>query len=159
MSYATELVKVGRQPVTVVELDLDFCTRTNGVAPCTAAVGITGTQKCFNTRKTCQDPNNYASSAKTYRFSTLPLPLEFQSIPSLRSVSIAPLRLDPGKGLGIRASVTVAITDHPFTDTFGLDKYLSERSYNPFLRGTYWGKLVGFKRRGKNYREGCSQAG
>ncbi len=142
MSYATERERLGRQPVTVVEMDLDFCSHTYGVAPCTASVGVTGTQKCFNTRKTCQDSANYDPVAKTYRFSNLPLPLAQGSIASLVSMSQAPTKIDPGNGLGLRASVTVTFQDHPFSDTFGIDKYLADRSYAPLGQGTYWGKLI-----------------
>ena len=52
----------------VIEIDLDYCDNTYGIAPCTAQVGVTGTQKCFNTAKTCQDRPNYIKSPKTYRF-------------------------------------------------------------------------------------------
>jgi hypothetical protein len=54
MSFDTLRVKVGRRPITIVEVDLDFCQNTYGLAPCTAAIGTTGTVKCFNTFKSCQ---------------------------------------------------------------------------------------------------------
>src|SRR3954465_10733275 len=59
MTYAALKKELGREPVTILEVDLDYCANTYGVAPCTAAVGVTGSAKCFNTRKTCQDANHY----------------------------------------------------------------------------------------------------
>ncbi len=63
MSYTDRIGEMGRKPVYIVEMDLDFCTRTYGVSPCTAAIGVTGTAKCFQTRKTCQDAANYSGGA------------------------------------------------------------------------------------------------
>ena len=48
----TQLV-MGRQPFQYVEIDLDYCANTAGVAPCTALQ--TGDAKCFNTYATCND--------------------------------------------------------------------------------------------------------
>ncbi len=59
MSYDDQKSRVGRQPVQIVELDLDTCVHTYGTAPCTAAIGVTGTDRCYKARKTCQDPTNY----------------------------------------------------------------------------------------------------
>ncbi len=52
----------GREPLQIVELIQPWCGLTYGSAPCTAAVGVTGDRKCFNTRKTCQDRDNYNAS-------------------------------------------------------------------------------------------------
>lgn len=43
-----------REPIQVIQLNQPACSLTHGTAPCTASGG-----KCFNTRKTCQDPENY----------------------------------------------------------------------------------------------------
>ena len=48
----TQLV-MGRQPFQYVEIDLDYCANTAGVAPCAASQ--TGDAKCFNTYATCND--------------------------------------------------------------------------------------------------------
>lgn len=315
MSYATEKARPGREPCTIVELDLDVCARTYGNAPCTAAVGVTGADRCFNTRKTCQVPAAYAASAfnlwnpadkgstvvlsggdltmtagpgtggvraiaskasgkwyfevtattlgagglvigvsratagqgypgqdahgigyystgskvasavttaygaayvngdvisvlydadartiafwrngvaqptiptglvgellpmvgaifgtgvatanfgatsfvytmpagyaswqhgkKTYRFtdSLVHSAVLAPYIPSIQDVDITPARLEPGKGLGLRASVVVTFRDHPSSDR-GDDPYVSQRAYDPAQRGTYWGKLL-----------------
>ena len=61
----TQLV-MGRQPFQYVEIDLDYCANTAGVAPCTASQ--TGDAKCFNTYATCNDTANFNLTTKTYRF-------------------------------------------------------------------------------------------
>lgn len=54
-------VTSGREPFVVVELEQDQCRLIYGQSPCTAALGTTGTRKCYNTRSTCQDRENYDS--------------------------------------------------------------------------------------------------
>lgn len=83
MSYATEKVKVGRDAVVVAVLKVDRCTQSYGVAPCAAAIGVTGTQRCFNTCKTCQDLTHYAPVPKSYAFSNRPI------APRARSIALA----------------------------------------------------------------------
>lgn len=50
-----------REPFVVIELEQDQCRLLYGESPCTAALGTTGTRKCYNTRSTCQDRENYDS--------------------------------------------------------------------------------------------------
>lgn len=139
----------GRQPVTIVEIDQDFCALTYGVSPCTAAVGVTGVQKCFNTIRTCQDRPNFDKSHLTLRFCTpaANIPASWQAIPSVKSVSTAPTRLNIGGAsdatgpLGRRAQVTIKLGDHPYSDA-KTDPYLSDRNYDPLARGTFWTKFL-----------------
>lgn len=143
MTYDTLRVKVGRRPVTVVELDLDFCANTYGVAPCTASVGLTGTQKCFNTFSTCQDTANYAKTTKTYKFTSQSsfLPIGENIYPCITSVDLAPVQIDP-KGFSVSGSVTVELMDFPDHDR-GVDPYTDDRAYDPATQGTFFGKLRG----------------
>lgn len=142
MSFDTLARTAGRQPIVIVEMDLDYCPNTYGVAPCTAVLGVTGVDKCFNTCASCQDPTNYARTpVKTYRFSSQVLPVNAPlSIPTLRTAKVTPARIDPGQGLGVRASAEFSFADHPFSD-LGIDKYARERAYNSATRGTFWGKF------------------
>jgi hypothetical protein len=145
VTYAEEKGRIGKQVCQIVELDLDFCTLTYATAPCEAVLGTTGPDRCFNTRKTCQDAANYDPAAKTYRFCDLMVndPALQPYIPSLLSVSTAPSRIDPSHGVGLRASVSCAFQDHPLSDlTFGADKYARLRSYDSATRGTFWSKLL-----------------
>jgi hypothetical protein len=145
MTYAVKKAELGRRPVWIVEIDLDYCTRTYGVAPCVAAIGVTGPAKCFNTRKTCQDADNYDRGTKTYRFSNVPLPAsedpQFQTIPCLKDVSVLPTRIEPGKGIGKRAVLTATFTDNAHSD-IGIDKYVADRGYDSAELGTLFTKLT-----------------
>lgn len=60
-----------REPLTIVELEQDQCRLLYGEAPCAAALGTTGVRKCYNTRATCQDPENYDSSPSVVDTATL----------------------------------------------------------------------------------------
>jgi hypothetical protein len=128
------------RPIVVVEIDLPVCSLTYGTAPCTAAVGVTGDIKCFNTSRTCQDRANFATSSLTVRFAEPFAEMDFDALPALDSVSVTPNKLDPGRSIGVRASVKVSIADFQFSDA-GLDPYLADRAYDPFTQGTYWGKM------------------
>lgn len=142
MTYANEAAKFGRIPTTFVECDMDFCANVYGNAPCTAAVGVTGAAKCYNTYATCQDKPHFVKTTKTYRFcdQNADLPVGISAIPLLKSVSFASQEITPGKGLGVRGSVSVRLIDAPFPDT-EIDPYWRERTYDTNNQGTFWGKF------------------
>jgi hypothetical protein len=130
------------EPITLVEIDIPVCSLTYGTSPCTAAVGVTGDIKCFNTLRTCQDRENFARSVFTLRLTraTPGLPIAYDALPNVQAVSLTPPQLDPGRSMGVRASVKVACGEHPTADGL-MDKYVAERGYDPFARGTFWAKL------------------
>lgn len=142
MTYATQAVIVGRRPLVVVEIDLDFCGLTYGVAPCTANNG-TGNE-CYNTRSTCQDAANYdsggAPTKKTYRFveQRADLPVGEDWFPSLLSVSETPQEIGVGKGIGRRQSGIVQLQDFPHHDR-GVDPYVGDRAS---VQGHFFLKLI-----------------
>ncbi|WP_020184551.1 hypothetical protein [Methylopila sp. 73B] len=142
MSEGELRISVGRRPITVVELDLDTCANEYGVAPCAAVLGLTGTQKCFKTFKTCQDPQHFSRTTKTYRFCSAGslLPIGGDVIyPCITDVDIAATQLNPN-GLSVSASVTISMADFPHHDR-GVDPYVTERPYQPEAVGTFFGKL------------------
>lgn len=155
----------GERIVQIVEIELDFCTRTFGVAPCMAALGVNGVvRKCYNTFPTCDYKQAYRKGVNTLRFIEPSYSVKGGNyIPALRSVSgneqevnIAGFS-DRAVGLGVRASVKVTINDFTDRDTL-TDKYWAERMsgaaqidepwYDPIDRGTFWTKL---KARNPNY--------
>lgn len=148
MAYDIEKKKYGREHIYIVEIDLDYCANTFGVAPCTA-VG-SGDSKCYNTFRSCQDKPNFVKTVKTYRFCTSrsPHPIGLDAIASLESVSISPSEIDISGGLGVRASVSLKFRDHPHSD-IGVDKYRTERTFIANDRGTFWTKL---RARNPNYQ-------
>jgi hypothetical protein len=127
-----------------VEFDQPFCGNVYGSSPCTAAVGVTGAAKCFNSVLSCQDRVNYVDAPVTLRFAQSGaqyLPSSIEAIPSVTNWSVSPSIISLGEDLGLRAELRVSLKDHPWPDTGpGGDPYVDERSYDPFKQGTYWGK-------------------
>ena len=107
MSYDNIKLEYSKEKITIVEIDLDTCSLSSGVSPCSATQ--TGDNKCFNTFASCNDLPNYAKTTKTYRFCTgrSPHPIGLDAIPSLLSASISPAKIDLSGGLGTRASVSL----------------------------------------------------
>jgi hypothetical protein len=147
-----------REPVTFVEIDMDRCSRTWGVAPCTAAIGPEVRRKCFNTFATCRAKDAFASAPYTLRFceNRPNLPKGEIYFPFLERVSqiTATVNIagsdDDMSPIGRRATVKVSFRDERHND-LGLDPYRAERisgaaqwggvGYNPEPRGTFFGKL------------------
>lgn len=133
------------QALTYIEIDADHCSRTYGVAPCIAALGVTGNKKCFNTARTCQDRTHYSNTPVTYRFAKdcdyLPRTIDVVAA-SVVSVSFTPGTISLGEDLGLRSSITVTFKDHRFGDgSPDFDKYLSGRTYDAYDQGSFWGKF------------------
>lgn len=104
----------------------------------------TGSQRCFNSRGTCQSPTTFTNVPVTLRFAvpTDYLPDNIDCIPNLDGISFTPAVVSLGKDLGQRASVSAVFTDHRWPDTgTGYDPYLSTRTYDPYRQGTYWAKF------------------
>jgi len=138
--------KSGREPIILVQIDQDLCVHTYGEAPCTA---VNPQNKCFNTLKTCQDPENYERGTLTLTFGKprSNAPRDENIIPSVVSVSTAPTRINPSNNnrntapLGQRAVCTVSFQDHPHSDLL-VDPYVDGRGYDPLKRGTFWSKWL-----------------
>ena len=144
MAYDDQKILSGRQPVCLIEVDYKACSLTYGSTPCTAS-GASG-EECFNSYATCQDQANYASATKTFRFSSVRMDGiqgtgDAPTFPTVLSIDTAPTTLTPSKGLGIRSSVSITLEDHPWTD-IGIDKYVGNRSYDPYSQGSFWGKMT-----------------
>lgn len=141
MTYSTEAAKFGRIPVAFIECDMDYCGNVYGSSPCTASIGVTGDDRCYNTYATCQDKPNFDKTVKTYRFcdQNADLPVGLSAIPLLKSVSFASQEITPGKGLGVRGSVTISFINAPWPDT-EIDPYWRDRAYDT-NQGTFWGKF------------------
>jgi hypothetical protein len=154
-----------KEPIEIIEIDLDYCGLSFGNAPCTASLGGSVTHKCFNTFYTCKDQQNYDKGALTYRFTSprSSYPKGQTTFPCLMSVSGSSAQAniagadDRLFSLGKRAQLTAEFVDFPYHDRF-MDKYQSERisgaaqlsgvGYNPAEKGTFWTK---FKARNPNY--------
>jgi hypothetical protein len=136
----SDILSVGGLIVTL-DPDDDY-TKTSGVRKLK-----TGTDKCFNTRSTCQDPDNYDKGVQVLRFveKTSEIPTDALYWPMVTGVSVTPAKLNPGgansnaRALGQRASLSVRFQDHPGNDRI-VDPYVADRDYNPLERGTWWTK-------------------
>ena len=110
-------------------------------------------KKCFNTYATCQDTPNYTATTKTLTFTkqNSALPKESGStvgfFPSITNSSTQSAELNVGarrfdlNTLGKSSSASITMTDAPYSDNL-TDPYVSERTYNPLERGTFWGKFL-----------------
>jgi len=99
---------------------------------------------CYKTRSTCQYSQAYDAGTKTYRFfdsTNDALDMGLDGYPLLESVSSAPTRLTPGKGIGIRSELSLKLTDQRHHDR-GTDPYVATRTYDPMTQGTFWGKWL-----------------
>ena len=140
---------IGRQPIIIVEIDQDKCSRAFGTSPCMA----TG-ERCFNTYQTCKLKSAYSLGVPlTLRFCEDNLGQDYDAyylMPFLESIETSPTRINPGGGndnaspFGERASVTVTLNDKPHTDNT-VDPYLSTRIYNPLDRSSFWRKWLALR--------------
>lgn len=147
-----------RAPLTLVELDLDYCALTYGEGACTAVLGETGGHKCFNGYRHCQARAAFARTVKTLRFAQniSGLPDELHLYPCLQSVSTRSAEInlsgvDPtSTALGQRAKVTIRLKDFADSD-LAIDPYAAERQsgaaqadgmgYDPMERSSFLRKL------------------
>ena len=154
VTYSSNILKAGRRPITAVFIDLDQCANVFGTLPCTASAA-TGSE-CFNTFGTCQDKANYdgsgefrlvLSDAHADAFNSPNGSLGDVYIPCVDSVSIAPEKITPGRGLGYRGRATITCIDFPHHD-INVDPYVATRGYTPTEQGSFFGKLLA---RNKHY--------
>lgn len=137
---------LAREPLQLVEIDVDFCNLTFGTAPCTASASAGG--ECYNTYATCQDTANFDKGTLTLRFSkNQRTGIKGQIVfPALQSVSTNATEISLGSvddrlgSLGKRARVKVALKDFAWSDQ-KVDPYVSTRTYDPMSRGTFFGKM------------------
>lgn len=135
-----------KQALIYVEIDIRVCSLTYGVLPCEAQLGVTGDEKCFNTRNQradCQDTENFSSATKTLRFGLRDcgfLPADINCYPLLDSAKVKNAILKPGESIGERATLTANFFNGRESDA-GLDPYVTERGYIAFEQGTFWGKF------------------
>lgn len=154
-----------REPIQIVEIDLDYCSRTFGVGACTASLGGDVLRKCYNTWSTCRLKSAYNKTALTLKFiqQSASMPRGDNYIPALVSASMRGGEVniagsdDRLSSLGQRAKVSCKFVDLVDSDRL-TDKYQAERvsgdaqidegGYNPRDRLTFWTKL---KARNPNY--------
>lgn len=135
-----------QRAITLVEIDIPYCSLRYGEGACTAVLGVDSPVKCWNTFSTCAKREDFAESTVTLRFAKAAAYLDesgIDAIPSIIDARYEPAELSLGeKSLGVRAKLSVTFSDHPYGDTgVGFDKYRTERAYDPAKVGTFWGKF------------------
>jgi len=153
------------EPVTKVEIDVDYCDLTFGAGLCLASLSGSTVRKCYNTWNTCKYTAAYDPGTLTYTFiePSSSYPKGSRVFPALissdgRSGTVNIAGADESMyPLGKRATVTVKMIDFAYNDRFS-DKYQAERvsgaaqtdepGYNPADRMSFWTK---FKARNPNY--------
>ena len=138
MTRAAAIAAHERRAVSVLELDVDTCSRTYGVAPCTAA-GLPGSE-CYNTVNTCQDRSNYLATTQTIKFvsrGVAPPPGETMR-PYLEKAELVATEIDPEKGLAARGQAQITLADEPCRDD--LDPYIANRAIE--AGGTFWRRFM-----------------
>ncbi len=130
------------QALEFFEIVLPRCANTFGVAPCTASIPTTGDAKCFNCLATCQDTDHFVETTVTLRFAkpTSYLPRDIDIVgPWIKSIEHTSATISLAENTGTRSVLKVTLEDHKHSDAGeGLDKYQSERGYDPYDRGTFW---------------------
>lgn len=128
-----------RQFAEVLEIDVDTCANTYGVAPCTAS-GAVGTE-CYNTFGTCQDKPNYIKTTRTIKICSrhMAAPAGELIRPYLQTFDNTPTEIQPDKGLAVRGLSTATLVDEPSSDV-GEDPYMATRPV--VAAGTYWGRFI-----------------
>lgn len=139
----------GDELVQIVEIRQPLCGLSYGNSPCQAALGVTGENKCFNTRVSCQDGENYDPETLVLRFSREQEGIQQYGyvIPSIQDLSITPLSINicsmerDQSPFGQREVASIVFNDHAHSDLL-VDPYRLERSYIPISSGTFWGKWL-----------------
>lgn len=134
-----------RVALTFFEIDIKYCDLVYGEAPCTAELGVTGDNKCFNTRNfsnDCQDLANYTETYLTVRFGMegQPFVASMPCLPYMQSCDVKNAEIHPGEDIGVRATFSASFRNGRHSDA-GFDKYVEDRDYNPYEMGTFWGKF------------------
>lgn len=140
----TSASTVGREPVTIVEIEQPRCALRFGVGDCSA----TGNPKCYNTYSTCPVKNDYDGSgsirwrcgmdrAEAWAIGDFSDDdnIKTNVIPMVTKVSTSKSQLNPGSHLdgkspfGVTGKVTVSLNDIPWNDHVG-DHYIADRSWH-----------------------------
>jgi hypothetical protein len=70
------------------------------------------------------------------------LPKSIEAFPNIVKIDHSPATVSLGEDLGTRATVKITFEDTPHSDTGpGYDPYRLDRSYDPYMQGTHWGKF------------------
>lgn len=138
MAYDDLKQEAGRRPFEFVTLRLQKCALTFGETTEEGTCPATG-EHCFNSWTTCKAPDAYTETEFPVTFCNpvSDMPPDQGMIPFLTDAKPRPGTPDPTSSLGERGKLRLSLLDAPHDDV-GIDPYVSERSYDPLDRGTFW---------------------
>jgi len=146
MSYASELGKINRKKITKIEIELDYCNNTYGIAPCHPSAG---SDHCYNTYRTCVDEDpwtflpkaNFDKITKIYKFTTAGTTPPFYGCrPYLKSYQLLPQEIKDN--ITIKNRITVELYDDYKESDIDNDPYWSLRGYTSTeIPGSYFKRL------------------
>jgi hypothetical protein len=138
---STAQQQLERIPVLVLEVDVDRCSLSFGVAPCTATPS-TGNE-CYNTFVTCPAVAraSFVRSVVTKKFSSRGILVPGETVRPYIAGATAqtPTEIVPSKGLAMRSQTTVRLFDEPCPDHLE-DPYSATRA--TAASGTFWTRLL-----------------
>lgn len=133
-AYEDEAARASKIPQKIVTLEMDTCSLTFGVAPCTA----TG-EECYNTWGTSKDQPNYDKTIKSYEFSQRNSPIIGAGIrPYLVKDTELATEINPGQGIAVNARVTFELEEDDNDNDIGIDPYFDQRVS---IQGSFWRKF------------------
>lgn len=149
-SYITDGLKVGHTVTSENFIDSANDQTALLISALTATVMTCATATGLVTESSTGGKVITLNSTLVYRFceERSPHPIGLDAMPFLESVNISPQVLDPRGGFGVRSFVSLQFSDHPSSD-IGIDKYVDDRTWIAFERGTFWTKL---RARNLNYQ-------
>lgn len=154
MSYATELAKINRKKITLVQFDLDYCGLDYNVGLCTPDPLL---PQCYKTHRTCAQvtagihkteftPNKIT---KTYNFSSCDIIPPFNGYrPYLKSYQLLPQEIKDS--VTVKNRVSIEMWDDNLESDIDNDPYRSVRGHTSVeVNGSYFKRLFA---RNPNFR-------
>lgn len=131
--------------VVFVDIAWRCCSLEYGVGACTAALGTSGTEQCYNTRTTCQDTVNYAPTTCrkriTYADAQPVIGTNAYRCIKADGITFVPGKLDMRRGVGQAEKITLLLQDFLHEDEDEDDPYWTLRNPRP-VAAPYFRKLL-----------------
>ena len=143
MTFEQAILQFSREIVYLAEIDAKVCSHTFGTSLCLA----TG-EPCYNTYSTCKYKSAFDETTRTDVLCSVhrdPFPGETVR-DYLKRMSYNPTEI--GDAITTTARVTITFSDVMDNDAM-MDKYVSQRSYDPEDQSSFWRKYF---RRHKDYK-------
>ena len=150
-AYTAAAGDFSKQAQWLVEIDLDRCSNTYTVAPCTAANQGDGA-RCFYSFPTCQDQANFVKTTLTYRFRLNDVPWPdgdpTEVWPLLKEFTQTPHKVSTESFFSYPDTITFTMFRDYAPPAADSDKTAVADAFNTALSGEFWSNLF---TRNRNY--------